>query len=179
MLCGEVGARCTSAPPQVDGLPFGKRPACVSSLSLSSSSPNVLAQRKRKVILLGPGSLRVWSCFWPGSLLFLSFTFSVFRPLPRDVLMLGLFLLLENPSSSCFEAPFSWRCFCLCPYSFAGSAFSRLYLTLHPLPDRSHSRPRPLSLHDAHGLSHWEPLVHTLHPDISPTGRLHLHIPWV
>lgn len=116
---------------------------------------------------------------WPGSLLFLSFTFSVFRPLPRDVLMLGLFLLLENPSSSCFEAPFSWRCFCLCPYSFAGSAFSRLYLTLHPLPDRSHSRPRPLSLHGAHGLSHWEPLVHTLHPDISPTGRLHLHVLWV
>lgn len=114
-----------------------------------------------------------------GSLLFLSFTFSVFRPLPRDVLMLGLFLLLENPSSSCFEAPFSWRCFCLCPYSFAGSAFSRLYLTLHPLPDRSHSRPRPLSLHGAHGLSHWEPLVHTLHPDISPTGRLHLHVLWV
>lgn len=168
---------CTSA----GGWPsiWEKAGLCLQPLPLSSPSPNVLAQRKRKVILRGPGSLRVWSCFWPGSLLFLSFTFSVFRPLPRDVLMLGLFLLLENPSSSCFEAPFSWLCFCLCPYSFAGSAFSRLYLTLHPLPDRSHSRPRPLSLHGAHGLSHWEPLVHTLHPDISPTGRLHLHVLWV
>lgn len=73
---------------------------CLQPLPLSSSSPNVLTQRKRKVILLGPGFFQVWPCFWPGFLLFLSFTFSVFKPLPLCVLMLGLFLLLENPSSS-------------------------------------------------------------------------------